>query len=196
MAKIEHITDIIQLSYFPENEAIPTQLEEIVHAFKMSYDVIKSPDKRLSSNGVLFEVSKHLSSSQLFEYEKIYLNSNGNYVAQKGKKLKLDVNLEHYSGKKREFNPDIMSKDGKIIVEVEAGQAVDNYRFLKDLYESMIYTTCEYLVICVRNAYSTFSKNGDVKSTQYDFETISDFMKWLFLSRVSVPLKGLLVIGY
>lgn len=193
--KDHHIINELQTSFFSKGGRMPDEFNDLIKAFKDVYEDIKSSENRLPSNGVLYYVSEKLKESNYFNCERIVVNQNKNYCSKN--KLELEIDLPNYTGKKKAFNPDIMSKDKKIIVEVEAGQAVDNYRFLKDLFESIIYTKCEYLAIAVRNIYSVYSKKKDkVTSSQYDYEVICDFMEWLFCSRVKVPLKGILIIGY
>ena len=78
-------------------------------------------------------------------------------------------------------------KDGKIVVEVEAGQATENHRFLKDIFEACMMFDVEYLVLAVRNIYRKHD----------DFQRIFTFLETLYISnRLQLPLKGILLIGY
>lgn len=81
---------------------------------------------------------------------------------------------------------DIIKKK-KIVIEVEAGRAVTNYQFLKDLFQACVMSDVDYLVIAVRNIYR---KNQD-------FEKVISFFNTLYASgRLILPLKGILIIGY
>lgn len=85
------------------------------------------------------------------------------------------------------FNIDALHHEKGIVVEIEAGQAVVNYRFLKDFFEACALQVAQYLVIAVRN---------DYKGNK-DFDTVCNYFERLYASgRMTVPLKGLLVIGY
>ncbi|MCL2879372.1 MAG: hypothetical protein FWF29_03925, partial [Treponema sp.] len=87
----------------------------------------------------------------------------------------------------KEFNADALSHDGKIVIEVEAGRAVDNNQFLKDIFQACMMFSVEYLVIAVRKEY-----RGNK-----DFDSVYTFLETLYISnRMHLPLKGILLIGY
>lgn len=75
----------------------------------------------------------------------------------------------------------------RIVVEVEAGRAVVNNQFLKDIFQASMMVDIEYLVLAVRNTY----RGSD------DFQKVYNFLDTLYTSqRIKLPLKGILVIGY
>lgn len=85
------------------------------------------------------------------------------------------------------FNADALSSDGRIVIEIEAGQATENHRFLKDIFEACMMFDVEYLVLAVRNRYRTHD----------DFKRVFTFLETLYISnRLHLPLKGILLIGY
>ena len=87
----------------------------------------------------------------------------------------------------KSFYADAISKDGRIVIEVEAGQATENHRFLKDIFEACMMFDVDYLVFAVRNIYRTHD----------DFSRIYTFLETLYISnRLQLPLKGILLIGY
>src|SRR5699024_10869374 len=91
------------------------------------------------------------------------------------------------SGIDKYFNADALSNDGKIVIEVEAGRAVDNNQFLKDIFQACMMYEVECLFIAVRNDY----RGGD------DFSKIYAFLETLYISsRLHLPLKGILLLGY
>ena len=70
---------------------------------------------------------------------------------------------------------------------MEAGQATENHRFLKDIFEACMMFDVEYLVLTVRNIYRKHD----------DFQRIFTFLETLYISnRLQLPLKGILLIGY
>jgi hypothetical protein len=72
-------------------------------------------------------------------------------------------------------------------LEVEAGRAVVNYQFLKDIFQACMMYGVEYLIIAVRNDYQK----------KDDFQKVCVFLETLYISnRLSLPLKGILIIGY
>jgi hypothetical protein len=75
----------------------------------------------------------------------------------------------------------------KTVIEVEAGRAVTNYQFLKDLFQACMMHEVDFLVVAVRN---TYSKNKD-------FQNVINFFNTLYASeRLVLPLEGVLIIGY
>ena len=85
------------------------------------------------------------------------------------------------------FDADAYNEEKGIVVEVEAGRAVTNYQFLKDLFEACVMSDVNYLVIAVRNEYRN----------SLDFEKVITFFNTLYTSnRLQLPLKGVLIIGY
>ena len=91
------------------------------------------------------------------------------------------MNLEKY------FEADAHNKEQATVVEVEAGRAVVNYQFLKDLFQACMMHNIYYLVIAVRNIYK--------KSR--DFEKVVTFFETLYISeRMNLPLKGILKVSF
>ena len=85
------------------------------------------------------------------------------------------------------FNADGISNDGRVVLEVEAGRAVANYAFLKDIFQACMMHRVEFLVLAVRNDY----RGGD------DFQKVYTFLETLYISgRLVLPLKGITLIGY
>jgi hypothetical protein len=87
----------------------------------------------------------------------------------------------------RTFEADAYHSEEGFVLEVEAGRAVTNYQFLKDLFEAAMMVDVNYLGIAVRNIYKRAK----------DFETAYSFLDALYASeRLRLPLKGVLLIGY
>ena len=117
--------------------------------------------------------------------------SDSNFTVETGKKdenkIKVPVLFGLNNKIDKSFNADALSADGKIVIEVEAGRAVDNNQFLKDIFQASMMFGVEYLVIAVRNDY----RGGD------DFQKIYAFLETMYISsRITLPLNGILLIGY
>jgi len=85
------------------------------------------------------------------------------------------------------FNADAHAGKVGWVLEVEAGRAVDNNQFLKDIFQACMMHDVLHLAIAVRNTY----RGSD------NFETIENFLETLYVSgRLQLPLKGILLIGY
>lgn len=168
---------MIKFQFFPRSQGISQQIQNIISCFEIESEKIKSPDFNLSSNDVLEIIRPHL--------EKI------NFICETGKtrdkKISVPVLFGYDNRIDKSFNADAVSTDGKIVIEVEAGRAVDNNQFLKDIFQACMMFEVEYLVIAVRNDYRGAN----------DFNKIYTFLETLYISnRLHLPLKGILLIGY
>jgi hypothetical protein len=163
--------------YFPKSKVIPNHLNEVVTVFEKSSYKISSKLFKLTSNEVLEKVSPLL--------EEI------NFLVEKSKKnnekIKVPVLFGQNGKLEKYFDADGFNKYTKTVIEVEAGRAVTNYQFLKDLFQACMMFEVEFLVIAVR---ITYSKNQD-------FKTVVTFFDTLYASgRLILPLNGILIIGY
>jgi hypothetical protein len=85
------------------------------------------------------------------------------------------------------FNADAHAVTAGWVLEVEAGRAVDNNQFLKDIFQACMMHDVLHLAIAVRNTY----RSSD------DFAKVESFLETLYVSgRLQLPLNGILLIGY
>ena len=167
----------IQFQYFPKNTKISKDLYDIVEVFKEKYSIICSPKNELDSNTVLDVISVELTKLG-FAIEK---------SKKKDDKIQVPVLFGRNGLIEKYFDADGYNEEKKIVIEVEAGRAVSNYQFLKDLFQACVMSDIEYLVIAVRNIY---------RNSQ-DFDKVITFFDTLYFSgRLILPLKGILIIGY
>jgi len=167
----------IQFQYFPKNKKISKDLQSIIDVFAEKHTFICSPINELNSNAVLEIVSEDLSKLG-FDIEK---------SKRTGDKIQVPVLFGKNGIMEKSFDADGYNEDKKIVIEIEAGRAVSNYQFLKDLFQACVMSDVEYLVIAVRNVY----RNNP------DFEKIITFFDTLYASgRLVLPLNGILIIGY
>lgn len=168
---------MIQYQFFPRSRGINAEMKQIVDCFISSDDKISSDYNDLTSNEVL------ASLRPCFE------NIGFTVECGKSKGEKIDVPVLFGIDNKvdKSFYADAISKDGKIVIEVEAGQATENHHFLKDIFEASMMFEVEYLVLAVRNRYRTHN----------DFQRVYAFLETLYVSnRLHLPLNGILLIGY
>ncbi len=168
---------MIKYQFFPRSHGITKEIQDVVSAFKSVESSIDSATHNLSSNAVLKIVGPHLMGLK-------YRVETG-----KGKSEKIDVPVLFGLGNTvdKQFYADALSDDGRIVIEIEAGQALDNHRFLKDIFEACMMFGVEYLILAVRNRYRSHQ----------DFERIYTFLETMYVSnRIKLPLSGILLIGY
>lgn len=168
---------MVNWQYFPKSDAAPKHLAEVIDIFRQNSDLIDSAQHTLSSNAVLLILKDGLSGLG-FTVEK------GHETVDKIKVPVLfgkDGKLEKY------FHVDASNTHNETVIEVEAGRAVENYQFLKDLFEACMMHNISYLVIAVRKTYRK----------KPDFERVTTYFETLYASgRLKLPLKGILIIGY
>ena len=108
--------------------------------------------------------------------------------ARKAKdKIRVPVLFGRNGRPEKSFEVDAYHKDTGTVLEIEAGRAVTNYQFLKDLFEACMMHNVNFLVIAVRNIYKRSA----------DFEKVITHFHTLYASgRLKLPLRGVLIIGY
>lgn len=167
----------IQYQYYPKSRLLPEMLRHVVDVFVTQEYLISSQTHHLKSNDVL-----HILSSSL-----ISLGFKVEVSKRFEDKIRIPVLFGRNGEIEKYFEADCYHPIQKVIIEIEAGRAVANYQFLKDIFQACVIHDVEQLVIAVRNDY--LGKN--------DFETVTNFMDTLYASnRLNLPLKGILIIGY
>lgn len=167
---------MINWCYYPKSNEIPEHLREIVKVFKKNENDIKSPELTLKSNEVLTVIREDLESED-FKVENKESND----------KIKVPVLFGENGKIEKFFEADAYNKNTQTVIEVEAGRAVANNQFLKDLFQACMMPEVKHLVTAVRNEYR--------KSK--DFNQVKRYYDTLYTSnRLKLPLKGVLIIGY
>jgi hypothetical protein len=168
---------MIRFQFFPRSQGIHEAIQNVIDCFVISDSEINSSEFELASNEVLAVLRPHLEKH--------------GYRVEFGKAADQKIHVPVLFGRNNQidkfFNADAVSDDGTIVIEVEAGRAVVNNQFLKDIFQACMMFDVEYLIIAVRNSY----RGGD------DFERVFAFLETLYISnRLRLPLKGILLIGY
>ena len=168
---------MINFQFYPKNKQITHDLKSVVDVFKANVSKFESPKFTLESNEVLNHVANDLK--------------NIGYRVETSKKSSDKILVPVLYGlngqMEQRFDADAYNEEKGIVLEVEAGRAVTNYQFLKDLFEACVMSDVNYLVIAVRNEYRR----------SCDFEKVITFFNTLYTSnRLQLPLKGVLIIGY
>jgi len=163
--------------YFPKSSDVTLGMKKIIGIFEKNYSKITSESNKKSSDEILRVLSQDLIAD--------------GFAAETGKgkedKIRRPVFYGENSKIHKSFEVDAYYHDERLILEIEAGRAVLNYHFLKDLFEACIVPDSDYLVIAVRQNY--LNRN--------DFEIVSTFFDTLYSSRrLLLPLKGVLLVGY
>ncbi|MFK7949684.1 MAG: hypothetical protein AB8G11_18980 [Saprospiraceae bacterium] len=168
---------MLRYQLFPRSTGLTKEIYEVIECFEKVYEQIDASKNTLVSDEVLKILKPHL--------EKL------SYNVEKGKarnqKIPVPVLYGQNNRIDKHFDADALSTNGKIVIEVEAGRAYRNNQFLKDIFQACMMFGVEYLIIAVRNEY---------KGTD-DFMKIYTFLETLYISsRLTLPLKGIVLIGY
>ena len=174
---------MINYQFFPRSRGVTKEIDAIINCFK-TVDASKERE--------------HLKSNEMLSLLRPFLEELGFRVEQ-GKKEKEIIDVPVLFGENntidKSFYADALSNDGRIVIEVEAGRAVFNNQFLKDIFQACMMFEVKYLVIAVLNEYH-FKVNGNERIS-HDYESIRTFLETLYVSnRLQLPLKGILLIGY
>lgn len=166
---------------YPRSKRAPTIVEGIVGAFREVEPTICSPGNKLRSDGVLAAVRPGL--------ERL------GFKVELGKKADQQIKVAVLFGKEgaveKSFEADAFDEATGTVIEVEAGRAVANNQFLKDLFQACMMQDARILVITVRNLY----EGGNGKS--HDFDRVISFIDSLYASdRLKLPLEHVAIIGY
>jgi hypothetical protein len=168
---------MINWQFFPKSRIIPEHLQNVLGVFEFNEGLISSDVHNLRSNEVLEKVRKHLEKLD-FQIEK---------SKKPNDKIKVPVLFGQNGKLEKFFDADGYNKTNKTVIEVEAGRAVTNYQFLKDLFQACMMYEVDFLVIAVRKDYKG---NPDYKNVITFFDTLYSS------GRLQLPLKGILIIGY
>jgi hypothetical protein len=169
---------MIQWQFYPKSLDAPALVKSVVSAFQTIQDDIDSDTHvEQESNTVLRAAAPHLQGL--------------GFKVETSKKTEGIIEVPVLFGRngklEKSFRADAYHAEGRIVIEVEAGRAVSNNQFLKDLFQACMMFNVDYLLLAVRNTY----RGKD------DFEKVVTFFDTLYASdRIKLPLKGVTVLGY
>lgn len=168
---------MINWQFFPKSRITPEHLKNVLGVFEANEGLISSDVHNYGSNEVLEYLRADLEKLD-YQIEKSKKSSD---------KIKVPVLFGQNGKLEKYFDADGYNKATKTVIEVEAGRAVTNYQFLKDLFQACMMYEVDYLVVAVRKDYK-----GNP-----DFQNVITFFDTLYASgRLQLPLKGILIIGY
>jgi hypothetical protein len=152
-------------------------VRELVAAFEALDVQISSDNAMLSSNAVLERLRPGL----------LALGFSVEGGKKKDDKVSVPVLYGLNGRAEKTFDADAYHSEHGLVLEVEAGRAVVNNQFLKDLFQACMMDRVRGVAIAVRRSY---------KGAR-DFETVCRFFDTLYASdRMKLPLEIVVVIGY
>lgn len=152
---------MIYWDWFPRSDPAPLVARTVVDAFTENADAIASGNHTLKSNDVLAVLRPGLQAR--------------GFTVESGKKVPEKIQV-----------PVLFGQNGHVVKSFEAGRAIVNNQFLKDLFQACMMHDVDYLGIAVRNTY-----------VGPDYRRMVEFFETLYTSsRMQLPLRGILTIGY
>lgn len=177
---------MVDWAYFPRSQPVPQIGMRLVRCFEEVGGKISSA----SNDHLIGKEFKEGASNVVLGHLRPGLERIGFQVERdktSSGKISVPVLFGRGGRPDKSFDADAYHRDEKFVVEVEAGRAVTNYQFIKDLFQACVMVDVDYLCIAVRTLYKGRS----------DFEVVYTFLDTLYSSgRLRLPLKGILIVGY
>jgi hypothetical protein len=168
---------MINWAYYPTCSAPSDLARAVVAVFEEAFPHIESSKNTLASNAVLARVASGLSAAGF----RVEMGKGPN------QRVKVPVLFGRNGKVAKSFSADAYHEPAGFVLEVEAGRAVTNNQFLKDLFQACMMQDVKVAAIALRNTYG----GSD------DFNTVCRFFDTLYASsRLRLPLDGVLVLGY
>jgi len=166
--------------HFPKHSACPEGLILVTQCFKdVAEDIssLKKVNEGQESNAVLRKVRNGL--------EQVGFRVESDKT--KEGKISIPVLFKENGQVDRKFEADAYNSEKKIVLEVEAGRGVTNNQFLKDLFQACVMQDVDYFAVAIRQDYRGHN----------DYKKVVGFFDTVYASnRLTLPLQGILVIGY
>ena len=173
----------IRWQVFPRNKATTELQRAVIKVFEDEYKNIGTPINGLKSNEVLAVVRPALEQLGFF-IEGI-------------SKVARPVLFGENDHPTKTYNVDGYHESTGTVLEVEAGQAVENNRFAIDILKALSIQNANYLVMAIPANYHPERLRSAGKSPKKEFDEVLKVLDALFSAgRVDLPLSSIVVIGY
>jgi hypothetical protein len=169
---------MIQFATYPKSEPTVRIIKDVVGVMQQKvFDIASETHDTLHSNDVLAHMREGLEALGF----KVETDKSA------AGKIKVPVLFGRNGAPEKTFEADAFHEELGVVLEVEAGRAVVNNQFLKDLFQACMMQEARHLVIAVRNVYRGAA----------DFDKVIAFFETLYASaRLQLPLKSVTIIGY
>ena len=173
----------IRWQVFPRSQPTTLHQRELLAVFENNFSIIGTPKNSLKSNEVLALLRLDLVSIG-YEIEGIEKVNRPVLYGERDKPLKT-------------YNVDGWHASTSTVLEIEAGQAVENNRFAIDILKALSIQDADHLVIAVPSSYLPNRLKEAEKSPKKEFDKVVNMVDSLYIAgRVKLPLSSILIIGY
>jgi hypothetical protein len=176
--------DSVRWQVFPKNQTASDHQLGLLEVFAKVYKDICTPLNRLQSNDVLRVLRPDLID---LGYE----------VEGPGEKIERPVLYGELGRKEKSYNVDGWHQATGTILEVEAGQAVENNRFALDVLKACSIQGAKNLAMAIPANYYPDRLRKEGKPPKKEFDSVVNMIDSLYISnRFQMPLDSILVVGY
>ena len=173
----------IRWQVFPRNRVASDLIRAVVNAFESELGKIGTPENGLKSNEVLAVVRPRLEEL--------------NFLVEGSGKVARPVLFGENDRPTKTYNVDGYHESTGTVLEVEAGQAVENNRFAIDLLKAISIQGANHLVMAIPASYHPERLKSAVKPPKREFDEVVKVLDALFSAgRIQLPLTSVVVIGY
>ena len=178
---------VLTTLYFPRSKRVPEHLLELRPPMQKMHEFVYK--RGLDGwNTTSNQATAHIAA----ELDKL-LYSVDRYP--KGNRVNLPLLFGPDGIKQRGHQADAYREDADgraTVIEIEAGTAVANNAYLKDIFEACMVDNVDYLVLAVRKLYQ-----ADKGGPNPHFQFVKRALDTLYTSdRLRLPFKGVWLIGY
>ena len=174
----------IRWQVFPRNRTASDHQVAVLKVFQDLYGQIGTPHNRLQSNEVLAEV-------------RLPLTEMGYEIEGPGARVERPVLFGESGKKDKSYNVDGWHETSGTILEVEAGQAVENNRFAIDILKACSIQGAQNLIMAIPAKYHPDRLKNSGKPPKKEFDSVVLTLDAIYsAARVQLPLDSVLVIGY
>ena len=173
----------IRWQVFPRNRATSELHRAVVRVFESQILEIGTPENGLKSNEVLAKLRAPLE--------------NLGFRIEGKEKVARPVLFGESDRPAKTYNVDGYHQDSGTVLEIEAGQAVENNRFALDLLKALSIQGANHLVMAIPANYHPERLRSSGKAPKKEFDEVIKVLDALFAAgRVDLPLESIVVIGY
>ena len=174
----------VRWQVFPKNQTASDHQVALIGVFISVYEQIGTPLNRLQSNEVLGVLRSGLMG---LGYE----------IEGPGEKIVRPVLYGEMGKKEKSYNVDGWHQGTGTILEVEAGQAVENNRFALDILKACSIQGAKNLTMAIPSSYHPDRLRKEGKPPKREFDSVVNTLDSLYISnRFHMPLESILVVGY
>jgi hypothetical protein len=171
--------------YYPPRSRPPAWVQPVVTVFTGAKDAINSAEKSTTSDKALAALRPGLEALE-FEVEA------GKKKAQKIRRPVLFGELGHED---MAYEVDAFHPGHGIALEVEAGRGARGNAVYRDLVQTSLLVDAQFLVLAVQISYHHKSSGKDIVVQSYR-DTMNLLDAIYASNRLSLPLAGILLVGY